>query len=299
MATQIITYNTQGNPQPTPFYGLVTKTNCLQVLGSAPVGGIYENECACLEYCLPAFETDKGTFIYQSGNLATVLQRQDSAGWVDIGMAGVLIESGFATANVKVVTFDFSIISSTYGFAKFRLKIGSGDSAMYSQSFCVQNSANCNTDGTVYIVGKLKGLVGNPNNQRSEIEFDREITVYYRCYGKLFEQPVTSEQTNIFYAQGQIVSENRLHTERVVVPYKLELYQILLFNVRNIYMYALKDCIVFDSNFKNYSFNVLNGVELVKQDGYTFDLSAAPYTFVLPNATIGLRNKYDNLTTLQ
>jgi hypothetical protein len=170
---------------------------------------------------------------------------------------------------------------------------------MYSQSFCVQNSADCNTDGTVYIVGKLKGLVGNPNNQRSELEFDKEVTVYYRAYGKLFEQSVTSEQTNIFYALGQIVSENRLHTERIVVPYKLELYRILLFNVRNIYMFAVKDCIIYDNNFLNYSFNVLNGVELVKQEGYDLDLSVAPYTNVLPNATIGLRNKYDNLTTLQ
>lgn len=299
MITQI--YNAKSNPKPTPYYGFVTQTNCLQVVSNLPRGGIFENECFCLDHCLPAYPNDKGTFIYDDVmNLPTILQTVSTGGWVNIGTAfeGYEIQSGFQSSGLRVVTFDFATIYAKYGFGQFRLKIGSGSTAMYSQSFCLQSEDNCKLDGTVYIQGKLKGLIGSPNNQRIEHEFDREIKTYYRCWGKLFEKPANTEQTNIHYALGQIVSDVVLHYERNVVTYDLKLYDILLFNVRNIFMYGVKDCFITDYNFNNYSFNALNGLELVKQS-YDFDNSLAPYTNVLPNATITLRSKIDNLSSMQ
>jgi hypothetical protein len=245
----IINYPNYAPPQ--PFFGIVSETNCLDLVSTKPEMGIPQSACNIICHCFPAFIGDFASFIHKNFfDSPYILQKNLGGIWVDqtnFTNVGIVI-SNIGSKDLRIAQINFSLVFASFGYGDFRIKVSAGADSIYSYCYQLKQDSCETKDGTVYIKSKLKGNVGDVTDFSKSLSFTSEVNLYARLKGRLVQQTSTLKTDTTYLRTGTTTSLEGLHKASIGYIFLLTLNQIPLFIVNLIAAYFLNDCLITDDN---------------------------------------------------
>jgi len=281
------------------FFGIVSETNCLDLVSTKPEMGIPQSACNVICHCFPAFVGDFASFIHKNFfDSPYILQKNVGGIWVDqtnFTNVGIVI-SDIGSKDLRIAQIDFSLVFASFGYGDYRIKVSAGADSIYSYCYRLKQDTCENKDGTVYIKSKLKGNVGDVTDFSKSLSFTSEVNLYVRLDGRLVQQTSNLKTDVTYLRKGITTSLQGLHKANIDYNFLLTLYLLPLHVANLLAAYFLNDCLITDDNQINTTIAV--NLPLILKNIKNYDQSLDRYFGKLQQVEFELNPLHNNGTYL-